>query len=251
MENVRRTARLLASVTNETEALLCAHLAADIIDAKNPQQGALGALPLATVKAIRARTPRHVPVSATVGDPTDDIDATLRAVEAMAAAGVDIVKIGLNPKAGAALVLRRLAHIQLGDVLLVGVLLADQGLELELAKRAGDAGFAGLMLDTADKKRGALPDVVPAATLQAFVSATHGANMFAGFAGSLRAEHVPDLLEFAPDVLGFRGGLCRRGDRNATLDPDAVRAVRRAVPFCDSRVPLAGRAARHQAENVA
>ena len=107
------------------------------------------------------------------------------------------------------------------------------------------------MLDTADKKRGALPDVVPATTLQAFVSATHGANMFAGFAGSLRAEHVPDLLEFAPDVLGFRGGLCRRGDRNGTLDPDAVRAVRRAVPFCDSRVPLVGRAARRQAEDVA
>ena len=75
--------------------------------------------------------------------------------------------------------------------------------------------------------------------------------MFAGLAGSLRAEHVPDLLEFAPDVLGFRGGLCRRGDRNGTLDPDAVRAVRRAVPFCDSRVPLAGRVARHEAEDVA
>ena len=54
MENARRTARLLASVTNETEALLCAHLAADIIDAKNPAAGALGALPHATVKAIRA-----------------------------------------------------------------------------------------------------------------------------------------------------------------------------------------------------
>jgi len=59
MENARRTARLLASVTNETEALLCAHLAADIIDAKNPAAGALGALPHATVKAIRARVPRH------------------------------------------------------------------------------------------------------------------------------------------------------------------------------------------------
>ena len=50
MENVRRTARLLASVTNETEALLCAHLGADIIDAKNPAAGALGALPHATVQ---------------------------------------------------------------------------------------------------------------------------------------------------------------------------------------------------------
>jgi (5-formylfuran-3-yl)methyl phosphate synthase len=252
MEIVRRTARLLASVTSETEALLCAHLAADIIDAKNPAAGALGALPHATVKAIRARVPRHVPVSATIGDPTDDADATARAVVAMAATGVDIVKVGLNSGAGAADSLSALARLDLAGVLLVGVLLADRGVDLELVKRARDAGFAGLMLDTADKKRGALPDVVPAASLQAFVAATHGANMFAGLAGSLRADHVADLLEFSPDVLGFRGGLCRRGDRTATLDPDAVRAVRRAVPFCDSRVPLTGGIARrHQAEDVA
>ena len=251
MENVRRTARLLASVTNESEALLCAHLAADIIDAKNPQQGALGALPVATVKGIRARVPRHVPVSATIGDPTDDVEATLRAVADIAATGVDIVKIGLDAQRGAPSVLKRLARAYLGDVLLVGVLLADKGVDLELVKRAGDAGFAGMMLDTFDKKRGSLVDIAAPAALGRFVSATHGANMFAGLAGSLRAEHVPELLELGADVLGFRGGLCRRGDRNGTLDPDAVRAVRRAIPFCDSRAPLAGRLGRHAAEDVA
>ncbi len=161
MEIVRRTARLLASVTSETEALLCAHLAADIIDAKNPAAGALGALPHATVKAIRARVPRHVPVSATIGDPIDDADATARAVVAMAATGVDIVKVGLNSGAGTADNLSALARLDLAGVLLVGVLLADRGVDLDLVKRARDAGFAGLMLDTADKKRGALPDVVP------------------------------------------------------------------------------------------
>jgi uncharacterized protein (UPF0264 family) len=251
MENARRTARLLASVTNETEALLCAHLAADIIDAKNPAAGALGALPHATVKAIRARVPRHIPLSATIGDPTDDVDATARAVIVMAGAGADIVKVGLSARSGAMRTLERLGKLDLGEVLLVGVLLADQGVELDLVGLAHEAGFAGLMLDTADKKRGALPDIVPEDSLQAFVTATQGACMFAGLAGSLRAEHVPSLLQFAPDVLGFRGGLCRRGDRTATLDPDAVRGVRRAVPFCDSRVPLGGVAARQRAEDVA
>jgi (5-formylfuran-3-yl)methyl phosphate synthase len=251
MENARRTARLLASVTNETEALLCAHLAADIIDAKNPAAGALGALPHATVKAIRARVPRHIPVSATIGDPTHDGDATARAVIAMAGAGADIVKVGLSAKSGAARTLERLGKLELGEVLLVGVLLADQGVELDLVGLARDAGFAGLMLDTADKKRGALSDVVPDEALEAFVAATHRAGMFAGLAGSLRADHVASLLQFAPDVLGFRGGLCRRSDRTATLDPDAVRGVRRAVPFCDSRVPLAGAMARRKAEDVA
>ena len=248
---MRRTARLLASVTNETEALLCAHLAADIIDAKNPAAGALGALPHATVKAIRARVPRHIPVSATIGDPTNDADATARAVLAMAAAGADIVKVGLSAQAGAAETLQRLSELDLGDVLLVGVLLVDRGVDLDLVEQAAAAGCAGVILDTADKKRGALPDILPATTLKKFVAATHGAKMFAGLAGSLRAEHVADLLEFDPDVLGFRGGLCRRGDRTATLDPDAVRVVRRAVPFCDGRIPLGGRIARHQAEDVA
>lgn len=251
MEKIRRTARLLASVTNETEALLCAHLAADIIDAKNPAAGALGALPHATVKAIRARVPRHIPVSATIGDPTHDAEATARAVLAMAAAGADIVKVGLSAQAGAAETLQRLAELDLADVLLVGVLLADRGVDLDLVEPAAAAGCAGLMLDTADKRRGALPDIVPAEMLNDFVVATHAAGMFAGFAGSLRAEHVADLLELEPDVLGFRGGLCRRGDRTATLDPDAVRVVRRSVPFCDSRIPLGGRLARHQAEDVA
>jgi uncharacterized protein (UPF0264 family) len=242
---------MLASVTNETEALLCAHLVADIIDAKNPAAGALGALPHATVRAIRARVPRHIPVSATIGDPTDDAEAAARAVVAMAAAGADIVKVGLSVGAGAKRTLERLAALDLGEARLVGVLLADRGVEIELVGLAQGAGFAGLMLDTVDKRRGALPDIVAADQLRAFVTATHDAGMFAGLAGSLRAEHVAYLLEFSPDVLGFRGGLCRRGERTATLDPDALRAVRRAVPFCDSRVPLVGAMARRQAEDVA
>jgi uncharacterized protein (UPF0264 family) len=243
---------MLASVTNETEALLCAHLVADIIDAKNPAAGALGALPHATVTAIRARVPKHVPVSATIGDPTDDAEATARAVVAMADAGADIVKIGLSAGVGAKRTLERLGKLEHGDVRLVGVLLADQGIDLDLVQPARQAGFAGLMLDTADKRRGALPDILAAEELRAFVTATHRAGMFAGLAGSLRAEHVAYLLDFAPDVLGFRGGLCRRGERTATLDPDALRAVRRAIPFCDSRVPLVGAMARRQAaEDVA
>lgn len=232
MEHVRPSARLLASVTDEREAQLVASLRADIIDAKNPRAGALGALPAATVSAIRDRVPRAILVSATIGDPIDDVAATVEAVEQMAAAGADIVKIGLSRRVDAAAAVAAVGRLDLGASRLVGVLLADEGVAVELVDLARAAGFAGLMLDTADKGRGALPEFLAVADLRRFVMAVQGAGMFAGLAGSLRAEHVPQLLPLGPDVLGFRGGLCRQGERVAEIDPEAVRRVRSVIPVC-------------------
>jgi (5-formylfuran-3-yl)methyl phosphate synthase len=241
---------MLASVTNEREARLVASLGADIIDAKDPLAGALGALPAAAVSAIRKAVPRGIPVSATIGDPVDDVEATVAAVQRMAAAGADIVKIGLSRAAYSERVLEAAGRLDLGEARLVGVLLADEGIALELVAPARAAGFAGLMLDTADKHRGSLPDVVSADDLRHFVSAAQSAGLFAGLAGSLRAEHVPQLLRVAPDVLGFRGGLCRQGERTSEIDPDAVRKVRSVIPVCAAaqvdacRVPPPGAMAR-------
>jgi uncharacterized protein (UPF0264 family) len=233
MQQSCRPVSFLASVTCESEGRLCAALGADIIDAKNPAAGALGALPGERVRAIRAAVPAGVPLSATIGDPTGDPDCAAHAARFMAQAGVDIVKVGFWPLGGQEQTVRRLGGLALGRVRLVAVLLVDRAqhgsLDLGLIGPLRDAGFAGVMLDTADK-RAALPQLLSSAALLGFVNAAQGAGLFAGFAGSLRASHVPQLLAFAPDVLGFRGGLCREGARNAAIDAQAVRAVRRAIP---------------------
>jgi len=257
MNYQRPAASLLASVTGESEARLCAELGADVIDAKNPAAGALGALPLATIRAIRVATPTHVPVSATVGDPVEDAGATAAAVASTAATGVDIVKVGLSVAAKAPGTLLHLGQLDLGRAQLVGVLLADEGVDFSLISAARDAGFIGLMLDTADKTCGALPDLISARLLRAFVDAVHAAGMFAGLAGSLRACHVPELLALRPDVLGFRGGLCSQGTRTGAVDANAVRMLRRIIPVratpltdaCGTGRP--GAMAPRQAEGVA
>jgi uncharacterized protein (UPF0264 family) len=255
MTNVRQTARMLASVTDEREAELVAALGADIVDAKDPVAGALGALPHATVSAIRARVPGRVPVSATIGDPSPDVEATVTAVLRMAETGADIVKVGLG--AAAAETIASLGRLDLGSVRLVGVLLADEGIDFDLIGGAQAAGFAGLMLDTADKTRGSLPEIVSPEGIGRFVATVRRAGMFAGLAGSLRAEHVPSLLQIGPDVLGFRGGLCRLGDRTGGIDAEAVRAVRRIIPNSDAvpsaacRVPPSDAMAPRQTEDAA
>src|SRR3569833_821568 len=58
----------LASVTDADEARQVLAAGADIVDAKNPHAGALGALPLDTVRAIVNAVGGQAPGSATVGE---------------------------------------------------------------------------------------------------------------------------------------------------------------------------------------
>jgi uncharacterized protein (UPF0264 family) len=228
MQKPRRPVSLLASVTDESEARTCVALGADIIDAKNPASGALGALPAERVRGIRAALPARVPVSATIGDPSADSEHVAHAVRLAAATGVDFVKIGFWPGSGSAETISALGRLSLKSTRLVAVLLADHGIDLKLLEPLANAGFAGVMLDTFEKRSGALPDVVPSYALRDFVGAVRSTGMLAGLAGSLRVGHVPHLLALGPDVLGFRGALCREGARTAAIDAAAVRAVRRA-----------------------
>jgi uncharacterized protein (UPF0264 family) len=230
MTTPHRFVRLLASVTSETEARLAAARGADIIDCKNPAEGALGALPCSVVASIREAVPRHIPVSATVGDLPSHPDTVVRAAAAMAATGCDIVKIGFFPGGDAEATIRSLGQDVAPRTPLVAVLMADAPLDLALVAQLGDAGFAGVMLDTAVKDGRTLSDHRTPAELRRFIGEAHSAGLFAGLAGSLRVSQIPELLALEPDVLGFRGALCTARDRQQALDAAAMSVVRRAIP---------------------
>ena len=66
--------------------------------------------------------------------------------------------------------------------------------------------------------------------LREFVAYARREGMFAGLAGALRRHHIPALLELEPDILGFRGALCEGARRTGAIDPQAMRAIRAALP---------------------
>jgi len=84
---------MLASVTSLSEASAIFPLAIDILDLKNPAEGALGALKLEEVRRIVDAFPDQC-ISATVGDLPMVPEVICRAVDAMAQTGVDFVKVG-------------------------------------------------------------------------------------------------------------------------------------------------------------
>ncbi|MCA0175936.1 MAG: hypothetical protein LCH73_06565 [Proteobacteria bacterium] len=197
--------RVLVSVRNVAEAALAAEAGVDFIDLKEPANGALGALPLAEVRAGVATVRRLAPaarVSATVGDwPAEALEAVTAQARAVAACGVDDVKVGVPPGADALLV--RLGALRQQGLPIVPVLLADGGVPRTLP-----SGFAAVMLDTQDKLGGSLRQRLPLAELAAFVRAVQAGGAWAGLAGALTLDDARALAPLAPDFLGFRSAVC-------------------------------------------
>src|SRR5690349_21643889 len=85
--------QLLVSVRDPTEALHALDGGADLIDAKEPLAGALGAVSLEDFSAIVAAVGTRRPVSAALGD-FDDESAAEHVAGVFARAGAAFVKIG-------------------------------------------------------------------------------------------------------------------------------------------------------------
>ncbi|MDD5037306.1 MAG: (5-formylfuran-3-yl)methyl phosphate synthase [Methylococcaceae bacterium] len=220
---------MLASVENLDEARLVVELGADIIDLKAPSAGALGALPVETVRAIVAELGERRPFSATIGDLPMQPQRVLEAVEAMAATGVDYVKIGFFPAGDWSGTLDALVPVAERGFRLVAVLFGDRKPDLAQVGELARAGFAGVMLDTLDKRAGSLTQVCELPFLGDFVAETQAQGLLCGLAGSLRQGDIPELLNLHPDYLGFRGALCRQHERTAALDRKAVETIRAMI----------------------
>jgi (5-formylfuran-3-yl)methyl phosphate synthase len=235
--------RMLVSVRSVDEALQAAAGGADFIDLKEPRAGALGGLPTATIAAVVAALRDagcQLPVSATIGDwPMHALAPILDQVRAVAACGVDYVKVGIERGSGAAPLLQALAA---SGTAVVPVFIADQGLDMNDVALACSLGFPGLMVDTADKHAGSLFDCAAMPVLRQFLQQVRASGAMAGLAGALRLPHVPLLRELAPDFAGFRSAVCD-GDRGAALDPRRLRALAemlRADGVAAESVQLAG-----------
>jgi FolB domain-containing protein len=220
---------MLASVANLAEAELALSGGVDIIDLKDPANGALGALHPGAVAEIVAAIGRRKPVSAAAGDHFASPAAAAAAVRELAATGVDYVKVGLASNAAGEASIRALKDAAAG-VKLVGVLFADRAPDLDLLKLMAKSGFSGAMLDTFAKGEGRLLDHMDVAALAGFVDRCRELGLAPGLAGSLEAPDVPRLLPLRPHYLGFRGALCIGAERKAALDAEALAMIRDLIP---------------------
>lgn len=220
---------MLASVRDREEAKILTACEIDILDLKDPNAGALGALPTGLVKSIVNEVNGRIPVSATVGDVPCRADVLYPKINAMAGAGVDLVKIGVFGDVSDPGVLDMLKDFSRRHVRLVLVLFAEDMPHTTGFDVFAGTGITGVMLDTREKATGTLRKKVSDQDLLQFVHNCKQAGLLCGLAGSLGVQDIGPLLRLQPDYLGFRGALCRDSRRGNHIDVDAVMRVRTLI----------------------
>lgn len=221
--------QLLISVTSIDEAAVALAHGADIIDLKDPGKGALGALPLATIESVISFVNAQKPVSATIGDLPMLPTVILEAVTALAELKVDFIKIGFFETDDYQPCLTALQSLTADGIKLIAVLFAEHVYSSDLIAAIKQAGFIGVMLDTANKNGISLMDHYSEAQQLAFSKQVFKRGLSLGLAGSLQLKHVAAAKKINPTYIGFRGGVCHDNKRQLGLDAKKIRAIRNVL----------------------
>jgi len=226
--------QLLVSVSNEAEACAAREGGADIIDAKDPHAGALGAVSLDTFRRIQSIGAPGGPVSAALGD-ADREDAIERMARDYTSAGATFVKVGFAGIEDASLVRSLLraavrgasdAH---GHVVAVAYADAMSTLTLdEVLDAASSAGASGVLVDTADKSGPGLRSLIDGDTLARWISRAHDAGLTVAVAGKLVLDDLEWARDRGADIAGVRGAACQSGRASRVL-AEKIRLLRAAA----------------------
>jgi hypothetical protein len=227
--------RLLVSVADVADAHAALAGGADIVDAKDPTRGGLGAVRPGVLRSIHAAVHPHRPVSAALGDAGDERRVTL-AARAAAAVGLAFVKIGFGgvtslgrarTLAAAAVRGARDGHPE-ARVILTAYADTHRAASVPpaaLLELAAHAGAAGVLLDTALKDGGGLFSWLTPDDVHRWIERAHGAGLLTAVAGKLDGTGVRVARELGADVAGVRGAACV-GGRGGQVSAERVRALR-------------------------
>ncbi len=223
--------KLLVSVVSAEEARRAVVGGADIVDVKDPGEGALGApAPSVLADVVRA-VGGAVPVSVALGDLPDLPHTAALAARGGALCGASYVKVGLRGVREldrAVAVMSAVADAVGPDTAVIAAAYADaEALDPPalapawLPALVERTAIAGALVDTFVKDGRGLYAWLSEAELGDLIDRTHGAGGLFAVAGQLRRG---ELRRVDADIVGVRSAVCRGGDRTAHLEQGLVAA---------------------------
>jgi uncharacterized protein (UPF0264 family) len=223
--------RLLVSVVSAEEARRALAGGADIIDVKDPREGALGAPSPRVLSEVVQVVGDTGPVSVALGDLPDLPHTAALAARGAALSGARFVKVGLRGADldGAVSLVSAVADAVGPDVAVIAAAYADARTldppafePAWLPALVERTGIAGALVDTFVKDGRGLYGWLSEAELTGLMDRTHNVGGSFAVAGQLR---IGELRRVDADVVGVRSAVCRGGDRAAELASELVAAA--------------------------
>lgn len=229
--------RLLVSVRDGREAQAAVAGGADIVDAKEPAAGSLGAVAPGVLAAIRQAVPDGLGFSAALGEaecPGDVVRAFRAAVVPLTYLKLGFVGVADRRRVRDLLRQARAAAAPLpGRPSVVAVAYADWARTGslppgEMAELVAASEADGLLVDTAVKDGTTLFDLMRPEDLAGIGRALVGGGRVFALGGSLAVADIPRAGAVGATVFGVRTAACE-GGRNGVVAASRVRALAAAL----------------------
>ena len=222
---------LMVSVQDLYEAKQALKGGADIVDVKNLQEALVGSAHPNVVKQIRDEVPSAHHASVTLGVVPDQIGTVSMAVYAAGTLDATSVKVGFMVSEYSVALETLLAakealagtQTKLIGSLFADNLLYDGGIDPDLmVKLAKEGQCDGFLIDTLVKDGRNLFDFVPEERLKEMVLEGKELGMSTALSGHLKMSDLDELSRVNPDIVGVRGAVCQKGDRDSRVHWESV-----------------------------
>ena len=222
---------LRVSVQELYEAKQALNGGADIVDVKKVQEAVVGSAHPNVVKQIRDEVPSAHHASVTLGVVPDQIGTVSMAVYAAGTLDATSVKVGFMVSEYSVALETLLAakealagtQTKLIGSLFADNLLYDGGIDPDLmVKLAKEGQCDGFLIDTLVKDGRNLFDFVPEERLKEMVLEGKELGMSTALSGHLKMSDLDELSRVNPDIVGVRGAVCQKGDRDSRVHWESV-----------------------------
>jgi uncharacterized protein (UPF0264 family) len=232
---------LLVSVRSASEVSAALAGGADIIDAKEPRLGSLGAVSHRTLASIARSVPLECPFSIALGDLTTrpEVERSISLLDLPSRQAPTYLKFGCAGVASPTVVehLLRAAvaaaaeHRSAPRIIAVGYAdasAAGSAPPEEIREAALRSGCYGVLLDTYSKTGLDLFRWVTETDLANWISELRTSGLLSAIAGGLGIHQVAQACSPLPDVIGVRGAACDQG-RDGRVSSSKVAALRGVI----------------------
>jgi uncharacterized protein (UPF0264 family) len=229
--------RLLVSVRNASETTRALQGGADIIDAKEPARGSLGAVDGPVLRKIADALSGGLPLSVALGDAItpSDVDRAVSSLELarLQTAYLKVGFAGLRDGMRIRETIRRLTEAAAelpSRPRVIAVAYADHRqagspAPFTVATLAGSAGADGILLDTWTKDGTDVFAWMPLPILKEWTALGGRLGLGVAVAGSITKDSMAKALESQPDIVGVRGAACE-GGRSGSVSTARVRTLK-------------------------